>query len=194
MPYNRQQPEQLLIEDRKRMCPSGEFFVDQPLKEPLSGSSSTEKRSVRFSLDAEYHSVPSVETEEKNVVWYAAADYDRINEEAVTSEDRRGLENRDGSHRKNWLTAVNAVLDEQERQRYDGLNDVLIMSTVYIQASRHCRSLARKKAECDLEEAKQVYDEPPPPPANSPSPRTLRARKGLRRTMNWLKRQNSKDT
>ena len=113
------------------------------------------QRSVSFSPSSpQEFLVPSkndLSATEHSGCWYSRDDYERISTETIWSDECRGLEHRDGSHQRNTLVAVNAVLDEQERQRFDGISDSVVLCSVCIQATRHCRSDARRKALQDQE-------------------------------------------
>jgi hypothetical protein len=130
------------------------------------------KRSVRMNLKSNTtHLVPHVDdmTElEIVVIWYERSDYEEMKQsfvpilrkimrgsriEETDTETVRGLEfrTREGAMRRqhNKITAIEAVMDEQEHQRSVGENDCEKISEVYRKNSLHCAEAARDLGEQD---------------------------------------------
>jgi hypothetical protein len=130
------------------------------------------KRTIRINLTANTtHLVPHVDdmTELEIVtIWYERSDYDLMKQsfiptlkkmmrgsriEESDTETIRGLEfrTREGAMRRqhNKITAIEAVLDEQEHQLSTGEHDSEKISEVYRNNSLHCAEAARDLGEQD---------------------------------------------
>ena len=131
---------------------------------------------------------------ERSKLWYSERDYRRIIDEVrvvhakASPPDQRGLENLNGSVYANVKVAVSAVLNEQERQRLDGRDEPVLMSVVYIQATRRCRTEARNMAIRDEEIVnKQYRNDSNDSNDDLESSIRNRTRYGIRRKLsNWL--------
>ena len=125
------------------------------------------KRKIEFRLrDNTIHPIPHVDDlpeEEVNAVWYEREDYDRMKQALVpvirrlmkgekvaenNNETARGLEfrTREGAIRRqhNKLDSINAVLDEQDRQKTMRINDDEKLREIYLSRSAHCLEEARE--------------------------------------------------
>mmetsp|Transcript_8587 Transcript_8587/g.19889 ORF Transcript_8587/g.19889 Transcript_8587/m.19889 type:complete len:347 (-) Transcript_8587:173-1213(-) len=116
------------------------------------------KKKVRFDKQMQVHDtihINDMEEEEIANSWYRNMEYQIYQSdgedcfrglEAMTDE---GLERQ----KNNTIRSIYAVLDEQERQRYQGIADVSVLAAVYIQVTRHCRAEARQLGINDAKDA-----------------------------------------
>jgi hypothetical protein len=135
------------------------------------------KKTVRFNLaknrTLEITHVNDLSDEEYDAIWYAPEDYTKIkkniiamvkvlvNGKKVAETDKqsaRGLEYRtpEGAQQRqvNKITAIAALLDEQDRQLdYNGRTNDVALAAAYIAASKHCQDEAHALALTDVEPA-----------------------------------------
>ena len=125
------------------------------------------KRTIRFQLESiEVHPIPHIDDlseDEVNDVWYEREDYERMKQALVpvirrimkgervaetNQETARGLEfrTREGAMKRqhNKLDSINAVLDEQDRQKTMGIDDDEKLREIYLSRSAHCLQEARE--------------------------------------------------
>jgi hypothetical protein len=131
------------------------------------------RRGITWNEDVyvqETHHINDFTDEEVFLCWFAKRDYSNMKMEFASTvkmislgrfngdtEDHcaRGLEyrTREGAHKRklNKLTALCAVLDEQERQRLSGEWSDETLSQCYIRANAHCRTTSYHMALHDEE-------------------------------------------
>ncbi len=137
------------------------------MQEGSSHSAARRRGRVTFAPVTEIQEVPHVndlESEDVAEIWYCKRDYEVIKATYMTTvrmmasgstsllfeneEDHcfRGLEyrTREGARRRqgNKITAITAVLDEQDRQIYEGIWDPEALAEVYRRTSAHCTDAA----------------------------------------------------
>lgn len=124
--------------------------------------------------------IDNMSKEDISATWFSKNDFDIIKRSFASTvrmltygelsgdDDEhcaRGLEfrTRNGAleRRENKWNALNATLDEQDRQRELGISNDQLLSQIYITENKHCRIAALNLGQCDAEQARLVYLEEP---------------------------------
>jgi hypothetical protein len=151
---------------------------------PTSPLERTQKRkkSIRLRLEKnEVFHIPHIDDFEQDViqaVWYQQDEYAAMKVGLVSTIKKmmrgeeipennqstvRGLEfrTRKGALRRqhNKLTAITAVLDEQDRQFSEGIFDEVLLSETYMGCSHHCMNLSHSIGKRDTEAIKEYMAE-----------------------------------
>jgi hypothetical protein len=138
-----------------------------------------ERRRVHFKETVSVRPITHVDnipTDEVAAVWFCKKDFEDMKKSFATTlrliaygelkgDDSehcaRGLEFRTRvgalARRENKWNALNAVLDEQDRQRELGISNDKLLSQIYITENRLCRQSALELARRDEVEARQFH-------------------------------------
>ena len=141
-----------------------------------------ERRRVHFKETVSVRPITHVDNipaDEVAAVWFCKKDFEDMKKSFATTlrlmaygefkaddEDHcaRGLEFRTRAgalaRRENKWNALNAVLDEQDRQRELGISNDKLLSQIYITENRLCRQSALDLARSDEEEAREFLITP----------------------------------
>lgn len=168
------QPETI---DTSPECSSGEFTI---APKPTTTTVRKPRRSVQFKETVSVRPIRHVNAmcDDEINVWYCRSEFDRMKRSFAATvkmitiglyegddEDHcaRGLEFRTRAgalkRRGNKLNALNAVLDEQDRQREHETIDQERIRKIYVNENLHCRLSALELGLHDRDEAQKLEDE-----------------------------------
>ena len=170
------------LPQHKFLQPEGLTFAESVKLSLKSVSKPVERRRVTFKETVSVRPITHVDNipeEEIAAVWFCKKDFEEMKRSFANTlrliaygefrgdnEDHcaRGLEFRTRAgaleRRENKWNALNAVLDEQDRQKELGINNDKLLSQIYITENRHCRQAASKLALRDEEEAMTLHQTP----------------------------------
>ena len=170
------------LPQHKFLQPEGLTNAESVKHSIKSAPKAVERRRVHFKETVSVRPITHVDNipeEEIAAIWFCKKDFEDIKRSFATTlrlisygefkgDDEehcsRGLEFRTRAgalqRRDNKWNALNAVLDEQDRQKELGINNDKLLSQIYITENRHCRQAAFKLGLCDQDEAQSLHRTP----------------------------------
>lgn len=166
----------------KLLQPEGLTTAESVKRSSTPAPKPIERRCVHFKETVSVRPIPHVDNipaDEVAAVWFCKKDFEDMKKSFATTlrliaygefkaDDAehcaRGLEFRTRAgalaRRENKWNALNAVLDEQDRQRELGINNDKLLSQIYITENRLCRQSALELGRQDEEEAREYVVTP----------------------------------
>ena len=167
------------FQQQKLLQPEGLTIVENVKRTVKPTPKKSERRRVQFKETVAVRPIVHVDNmseDDISAIWFSKADFD-IMKKSFASTVRmltfgefsgdndehcaRGLEfrTRNGAleRRENKWNALNATLDEQDRQRELGISNELLLSQIYITENKHCRIAALNLGLRDAEQARLVH-------------------------------------